>query len=144
MGRVLVVEDYPPLAKVIAIGVRRAGHEATRVGSVQRAMAEDGDFDCTVLDIDLPDGDGVELANQLLSQRRTRHVVFYTACRDTTVRVDARRYGPVVDKSEGLDELLKAIATELEGSNRAARAAGGGDIADVSMTGRSGVRPRVR
>ncbi|MEZ4372631.1 MAG: response regulator [Polyangiaceae bacterium] len=66
MTRVLVVEDYPPLATVVAIALRRStGHEVVRVGSVQRAAAavtEHPAFDVVVMDIDLPDGSGVELA----------------------------------------------------------------------------------
>lgn len=145
MGRVLVVEDYPPLAKVIAIAVHRAGYESTRVGSVRRALAAGGDFDCTVLDIDLPDGDGVSLAEQLLAEGHTRAVVFYTACRDVELRAAARRHGPVIDKSEGLDQLLGVVAEVLSMSPRALKAAvGGGELGEEDMSSRSGMRPRVR
>src|SRR5688572_21742516 len=45
VARVLVLEDYPPLAKVIAIALRRSGHDVERAGSIQRAKASDGAFD---------------------------------------------------------------------------------------------------
>lgn len=164
VGRVLVVEDYPPLAKVIAIGVGRTGHETERVGSVQRALSTSGVFDCSILDIDLPDGDGVALASRLVAEGRVARVVFYTACRDQEKRALARRYGPVVDKMDGLDRLLAAVAGELEQVTPALRVAGGGQVGGTSLgtasagssssgpsgngepasTSRSGTHPRVR
>lgn len=163
VGRVLVVEDYPPLAKVIAIGVGRTGHEAERVGSVQRALGTSGVFDCSVLDIDLPDGDGVQLASRLVAERRVASVVFYTACRDAEKRALARRYGPVVDKLDGLDRLLNAVTQQLEQVRPALRVASGDQVGSAAAaaapsapssggtspagqgpSSRSGMRPRVR
>jgi DNA-binding response OmpR family regulator len=140
--RVLVVEDYPPLAKVIAIALRRSGHDAERVGSVGRALASPGDFDLTVLDLDLPDGDGVALAVQLLERGRTRACVFYTASRDVELRERARRHGEVVDKQAGIDRLLDAVANAV--SPRLARAVGAEDFSAESDSSRSGFRPRVK
>jgi DNA-binding response OmpR family regulator len=90
VSKVLVVEDHPPLATVVAIGLRRSGHDVVRVGSVKRALETEGTFRCAVLDIDLPDGSGVELAQQLLDDARTECVVFYTATRDGGRRGRAR------------------------------------------------------
>ncbi len=142
MPRVLVVEDYPPLATVLAIGVGRLGHEVVRVGSAQRARGADGDFDCAIVDIDLPDGCGVELAEELLASKRTAGVVFYTATRDQALRTRARGLGTVVDKSEPLQGLLDVMTDWFAGQQRAL-AVGEPEGAGVPV-GRSGTRPRVR
>ncbi|MEZ4375077.1 MAG: response regulator [Polyangiaceae bacterium] len=117
MTRVLVVEDYPPLATVVAIALRRStGHEVVRVGSVQRAVAaisEHPAFDVVVMDIDLPDGSGVELARQLIGEGKARTCVFFTASRDDKLRKDARALGPVVDKLAPMSELVRVVLENL-------------------------------
>ena len=90
MPRVLVIEDYPPLAKVLAIALRRAGFEAVRVGSLTRARHVEGIFDAAIADIDLPDGSGVEVVRDLRSSGRVGVVVFYTANQDDADREAAQ------------------------------------------------------
>lgn len=138
----MVVEDYPPLAKVIAIAIRRGGHEAERVGSAQRALASPGIFDCMVLDVDLPDGNGVALARELLDARRTYSVIFYTACRDAELRRAAAQIGPVIDKSLGLDPLLQVLETELAMVASRARVAGAESM-PLRLSARSGTRRKL-
>jgi DNA-binding response OmpR family regulator len=141
--RVLVVEDYPPLATVLAIGVGRLGYEVVRVGSAQRARALAGDWDCAIVDIDLPDGCGVELAEELLRSGRASGVVFYTATRDQARRARAAEFGAVVDKAEPLQALLDVMTAWFEEHSKRARAVGESEPEGV-VSGRSGTRPRVR
>jgi DNA-binding response OmpR family regulator len=141
--RVLVVEDYPPLATVLAIGVGRLGYEVVRVGSAQRARALAGDWDCAIVDIDLPDGCGVELAEELLTSGRASGVVFYTATRDQERRARAAELGAVVDKAEPLQALLDVMTAWFE--EHPQRALAVGEIAaEGAAKGHSGTRPRVR
>lgn len=141
MSRILVVEDYPPLATVIAISLRRFGHEVVRVGSVQRADSAEGSFDAAVLDVDLPDGNGVELARELIDSGRAGSVVFFTATRDSDARAAALQLGPVVDKSAGVEELAHAVGETL--SALAAKVVGAPDVV-LHASGRSGTRRKVR
>jgi DNA-binding response OmpR family regulator len=147
MARLLVVEDYPPLATVIAIALRRAGHEVDRVGSVQRALSFGGEFDLAVLDAELPDGSGIELAGRLLDEGRAVRIVFFTANRDLELHLAAERYGQVVMKHGGLERLLGVIHKELELDCRlgTAKVVGAPDEALPGReTGRSGTQRRVR
>jgi DNA-binding response OmpR family regulator len=143
MSRVLVVEDHPPLATVVAIGMRRLGHDVVRVGSVERALAAEGVFDGAVVDIELPDGNGIDLAAELLDSQRVRTVVFYTATRDPALKVAALRIGPVVDKMGNLEDLLDLASSEFVPEAARARVIGAGDV-PVTSSGRSGTRRRVR
>jgi DNA-binding response OmpR family regulator len=136
--RLLVVEDYPPLAKVIAIGAKQHGHEVVRAGSVQRALATEGTFDVAILDLDLPDGSGLELADALLREGRAHRVVFFTASRDQTLRRDALHYGPVLDKERGIEALMTVTAESLQMANVV-----NGAPAPAPGAGRSGTRRRV-
>jgi DNA-binding response OmpR family regulator len=144
MSRVLVVEDHPPLATVVAIGLRRLGHEVVRVGSVERALSAEGLFDGAVVDIELPDGTGVELARELLDGDRVQTVIFYTATRDPALKVEALKLGPIVDKMGNLEDLLEITTAELQRVAARALAAGAGEAVVTSPRARSGTRRRVR
>ena len=145
MSRVLVVEDHPPLATVVAIGLRRLGHEVVRVGSVERALSAEGVFDGAVVDIELPDGTGIALASELLDSERVRTVIFYSATRDPALKMEALRLGPIVDKMGNLDDLLEITSSELERVAVRAKAVGAGDEAVLTHAkARSGTRRRIR
>ncbi len=145
MGRLLVVEDYPPLATVIAISLRRLGHEVTRLGSVQRALTEEGPFDAAVIDIDLPDGNGIELAEFLLAEGRARSAVFFSATRDAGARERALGLGPIVDKVDGVEALADVVGEELEARAQLARAVGVSDgVVPQRVSGRSGTRRKLK
>lgn len=142
----LIVEDYPPLATVLAITFQRLGYVVERVGRVERALRISTVSDVLIADIELPDGDGVELAAELVAAGRARRVVFFTATRDAHRLALARQMGTVVDKDGGVDPLVTVVERELSPSARArelARAAGAGDVT-VDTSDRSGTRPRVR
>jgi DNA-binding response OmpR family regulator len=144
--RLLIVEDYPPLATVLAITFQRLGYTVERVGRVERARQTTAVHDHAIIDIELPDGDGVELAAALVASGRARHVVFFTATRDAHRIHLAEQIGPVVDKDGGVDHLVAVVERELSPSARTrelARAVGGADL-DVETSDRSGTRPRVR
>ncbi len=70
MKRVLVVEDEPAVADVIEVALRKSGCEVEVAGSRRSAEArlEPGRFVAVVLDLGLPDGDGIELCRWLRSR----------------------------------------------------------------------------
>jgi DNA-binding response OmpR family regulator len=142
--RILIVEDYPPLAKVIAIAAQRAGYAVERVGNVTRALEVRGRFDLAIVDLDLPDGLGTDLVQQLLDDGRLESAVFFSSTRDAGLRLMAARLGPVVDKEAGLEELMAVVQRRLDQGERLARAIGDRDSAAVRRIGKSGARRIVR
>jgi DNA-binding response OmpR family regulator len=66
--RILVVEDDPGVRSVLERGLRLAGHEVTMTQDAvgARAAWTSGTFDLVLLDVMLPDGDGITL----LTERR--------------------------------------------------------------------------
>ncbi len=144
VARVLVVEDYPPLAKVVAIAVHREGHKVERVGSVSRALAIPGTFDLAIIDLDLPDGPGTELAEELMCQGRASGVIFFTSTRDQALLRAAELLGSIVDKESGIEELMVRVRREIAQRERLARAVGAEAAISVQASGRSGTRKRVR
>jgi response regulator of citrate/malate metabolism len=77
--------------------------------TVAGALRHNRVFEHAVLDIDLPDGNGVALAVQLVHQHRVNSIVFFTATRDATDLSHAAQLGLVVDKAAGAERLLQAI-----------------------------------
>ncbi|WP_420346201.1 response regulator transcription factor [Pelagibius sp.] len=61
--RVLLVEDHPPLAEAVRDALRRSGFTVDHVSTAQEAreMAAIADYALVLLDLGLPDGDGLRL-----------------------------------------------------------------------------------
>jgi DNA-binding response OmpR family regulator len=142
--RILVVEDYPPLAKVIAIAAERAGYLVERVGNVARALSVPGHFDLAIVDLDLPDGLGTDLVRQLFDDGRLQGAVFFTSTRDTNLRRQAAGLGVVVDKQAGLEELMRVAGRIAEVASSDARVVGGVPSEAGGAVGGSGARRVLR
>ena len=91
--RVLLVEDDPVLGQVLLRGLREDGYGTDLVGTVAAADLQLGvdEYDAVVLDLGLPDGDGLGLCRQIRARGLPTAVVILTA-RDT-----------LSDKVAGLD-----------------------------------------
>jgi len=108
--RVLLVEDDPELARTVERSLAHYGHRTVVAGSVAATTALTESFDCGILDIDLPDGNGVRLAETLLDRGQIGAVVFFSASSDSEVLADAREVGLFVAKTAGVRELERALA----------------------------------
>ncbi len=145
MAHFLVVEDYPPMATLLVTALRREGHTVSRAGSIASALDINESFDHAVLDVDLPDGDGVALATVLLSEHRVDSVVFFTASRDLNTLMNAARLGLVVDKAAGYDLLMSSVRQLVSNDGIAGRVAvaGSSEALTIHATGRSGTRRKI-
>jgi FixJ family two-component response regulator len=86
---------------VLAGRLRAAGFEVHLESSV--AGARDADAAaccCAVLDLELPDGDGVALAEALRLANESLPVAFFTAGADPSIVAQAREQGPVFAKPD--------------------------------------------
>ncbi|MBI5259151.1 MAG: response regulator [Burkholderiales bacterium] len=65
--KVLVVEDEPEIRRFVRLALEREGFEVHEAGGVQRGLIDAGTRhpDLVVLDLGLPDGDGVDLIRDL-------------------------------------------------------------------------------
>lgn len=64
-GRVLLVEDDDGIARPLVTALESAGHEVVRVATGREALVAARDADAVVLDLGLPDVDGVEVCRRL-------------------------------------------------------------------------------
>jgi len=75
--RVLLVEDHPPLAGAVMEALRRAGFSVDHAGTAAEALeiAQIADPALVLLDLGLPDGDGMRILPQLRREGRVPVIV---------------------------------------------------------------------
>jgi two-component system, OmpR family, phosphate regulon response regulator OmpR len=75
-ARLLLIDDDARLAVMITDYLRRAGFEVETAATLAdgRARLAGRSYDAMVLDLMLPDGDGLDLCRELRSEPRTRHL----------------------------------------------------------------------
>ncbi|WP_369180339.1 response regulator transcription factor [Streptomyces mutabilis] len=105
--RLLVVDDDPPIADLVATVARYEGWEAVTANSGEQALRLAGDFrpDIVVLDLMLPDVDGFGVLDRLRRSGTMVPVVFLTARDGVADRVAGLTRG-------GDDYLVKPFAVE--------------------------------
>jgi CheY-like chemotaxis protein len=107
--RALIVEDDPVVARSIARRLLREGYTVSLAQTCRAARAAGPGFHVAVLDLDLPDGSGADLADELFRLGTVRGVVFYTGSLDGSQRVRASLFGPVIDKAADLEDVILAL-----------------------------------
>ncbi|HWZ87237.1 MAG TPA: response regulator [Polyangiaceae bacterium] len=110
--RLLVVEDDVTVARALSRTFARRGFSVVIARSCAAARALAQRFDFAVLDLDLPDGNGVDLARDLIARASAPTIVFFTGSHDAALLARARRLGGVVMKSAGTAELLALLSHE--------------------------------
>ena len=138
--RLLVVEDEAPLARAISRFLSRMGYDVSLMGSCAEAQKAEGPFSLGVFDIDLPDGDGIELADCLRQKQVVRRVVFFSGSVDPDQRNRAITLGAFVEKADGVGVLRQAVLDALSKTRRLAASANGDTPAHSSAPPPSGVR----
>ncbi len=107
--RALIVEDDPVVARAIARRLLREGYSVSLAGSCRAARIAGSGFRVAVLDLDLPDGSGTDLADHLLRQGAVESVVFYSGSLDMAQRERAQLFGQLIDKTEDLEVVVEQL-----------------------------------
>lgn len=81
MTSILVVEDEPRIASFLSKGLKSAGYAPILVGDglTGLQLALHGDVGLVILDLGLPDMDGLEVLRRLREQGGTMPVIVLTA-----------------------------------------------------------------
>jgi DNA-binding response OmpR family regulator len=114
-ARVLLVEDDPIARRTLVRAFLRDGWEVVSASTAADAQARPGAVDLALIDIGLPDDDGVELARRLLTTGRARRAALMSARRSRADRERASGVAPLYDKLMPLDHLLAALRAGLPG-----------------------------
>jgi two-component system phosphate regulon response regulator OmpR len=75
-AHLLIIDDDTRLTSMVGDYLREAGFEVTTAGSLAqgRQQLQSSSYDALVLDLMLPDGDGLDLCRELRAQARTRQL----------------------------------------------------------------------
>ncbi|MFF4171672.1 response regulator [Streptomyces sp. NPDC001744] len=112
MTRVLVVDDEPQIVRALVINLKARKYEVDSApdGATALRLAADRHPDVVVLDLGLPDRDGVDVIRKL--RGRTRVPILVLSARQTSdEKVEALDAGAddYVTKPFGMDELLARL-----------------------------------
>jgi DNA-binding response OmpR family regulator len=123
VNRVLIVEDEAGMASFIEKGLRSRGYTTKVLGDGASALsvASDKDFDLAILDLGLPDIDGLSVLRELRRRGEKMPVLILTARDDTRDMVEGldAGAGDYITKPFKLDELLARIRVQLRGGSSA-------------------------
>lgn len=115
--RLLVVEDNEELANLIAKGLRTAGYTVDTLARADdaRAVIATNQFSAVILDLGLPDGDGLHVLQELRASKNFTPVLVLTARGGIHERVTGLRSGAddYLVKPFSFDELVARIEALL-------------------------------
>jgi two-component system nitrogen regulation response regulator GlnG len=143
-GRILVVDDDAAIRTVVREALRRDGHSVETAGSVSELRRAMKSFDPQVLvtDVILPDGNGLDMVPELLSEYPAMPIIVLSAQNTFTTAVRATEQGAFdyLPKPFDLGELSRAVEDAL--IVRASKGKAAGEVAgsaseDLPLIGRS-------
>ncbi len=116
-ARVLVVDDEAYITDLVGMALRYEGFEVAVAASGREALARAGEFrpDLLVLDVVLPDLDGIEVCARLRRDGMGAPVVFLTARDATEDKITGLTVGgdDYVTKPFSLEELIARVRAVL-------------------------------
>ena len=79
--KILIIEDEPSLRELIQRSLEKERYVVEAAADFQSGLRkiEDYDYDCVLLDIMLPDGNGLNLLEQLKKMRKRENVIIISA-----------------------------------------------------------------
>ena len=114
--KVLVVDDEPPIRKLLRLGLGTQGYEILEAPNGKTALnLIEQQPDLVILDLGLPDIDGHELLRMIRGRNERVPIVVLSSRSDESGKVLALDLGAddYVTKPFGMDELLARIRTAL-------------------------------
>lgn len=115
--RILVVEDTLDIAEALVTAFASVGIHCDTAGTLSDAelLVEQVDYRLVVLDLGLPDGDGMDLVKRLRARRSGLPVIVLTARADPASRINGLRAGAddYVIKPFLFDELHARVEAVL-------------------------------
>jgi len=120
---VFVVDDDVSVRESLELMIRHAGWQPQTFASAQEFLAHPRPLapSCLVLDVSLPDLNGLDLQKRVASDRTAMPIIFITGYGDVPMSVQAMKAGAVefLTKPFSDDVLLDAIQHALERSESA-------------------------
>jgi DNA-binding response OmpR family regulator len=118
--RILVVDDEPRITSMVSRALTRRGYQVEKAGDIEiaTALVREQQFDLIVLDLRLPDGDGVSFLGRLVEERPELRVLVLSALADVDTRVRVLSIGAAdyLSKPFSIFELVARVEARLRDS----------------------------
>ena len=118
VGSILLVEDDPDLAELITSYLQSQNFAVAVSGSVSAALhsLKGISFDLVLLDVNLPDGNGLEVLQTLSAVPDGPKVVVMTGARTSETILEAIRYGAhcFIPKPFKMDDLIEVVECAIK------------------------------
>ena len=112
-ARVLVVDDEPAILRFLRVGLGAAGYQVIEAANGRSALdiARQRRCDLAVLDLGLPDIDGLAVIRQIRGEGQMLPIIVLSSRHDEATKVEALDAGAddYVTKPFGIDELLARV-----------------------------------
>lgn len=116
--RILILDDEEALRSIIAQRLGRRGYEVLEAGTAQEGMAlvQENLFEAVLLDIRLPDGDGLQLLSEIKKHQPDLQVIMLTGHGTLESAIEAMKVGAFdyLTKPCNLTELEITLQKALE------------------------------
>jgi DNA-binding NtrC family response regulator len=118
LARILIVDDEAALLRSIQLQLTRNGHECRGAETIAAAIGElaRGDCELAIVDIRLPDGNGLDLIRRIRAEGHSFPLVVLTAFGSVPHAVTAMRDGATdyLEKPVDLEQLSFIVERNLE------------------------------
>ncbi|MGD9950510.1 MAG: sigma-54-dependent transcriptional regulator [Desulfobulbus sp.] len=118
MAKILIIDDDPLLAETVADKLERLHHQSQTANSLAKGLREavDGNFDIVLLDVYLPDGNGLDIIDQLRGVSSKPQVIIITGQGDPDGAEMAIRHGAwcYLEKNSIIKEISLPLARALQ------------------------------
>lgn len=128
MSMILIVEDENSIGEIVELNLKLANHNTTRVTTAEEALElinNGRSFDVAILDIMLPDMDGIQLCGEIRKKDSQMGVIMLSAKSQERDKVTALSTGAddYITKPFGVQELVARVESLLRRVKRDAQPA---------------------
>lgn len=118
MSKILIVEDERKIARFVELELKHEGYEVDWAGNGKDGLEKilSGEAELVILDLMLPQMDGIEVCKQAREQGVTTPIIMLTAKDDVMDKVEGLDSGAddYMTKPFAIEELLARIRTALK------------------------------
>ncbi len=120
MARILIIDDEENIRTSLRSAMVRRGHDVVTAATLEEggSFSRTG-FDVILLDVLLPDGNGLDLMKSLLESDKQQTIIMISGHADVDMAVEAIRSGAYdfIEKPLSLDRLLITVDNAIRTSN---------------------------